>query len=270
MAQVKFYRGLSTGYVEATHKDGIYFQTDTQTIKMGNKEYGGFNKNLFNGVIMNLDVEGSTLTFDKFVNGNNTPVTIKLIEAGDKSIVVEDIVKDGGVKDGSKIKVNVKNVGTADGLKLGDEGLYVDLTNTTTSITKEVARAKEEEGKLDIAIKQEVKNRTDTINGLTLATTGGDGKVITTVEQTNGKVTATAIDLNSSNVLRTATSDVVGQVDMTGTTVEAALVDLAKAVDKTSKAAATYSVKKVTEGLAEKVKESYQIVQTINGNTTYI
>lgn len=270
MAQVKFYRGLSTGYVEATHKDGIYFQTDTQTIKMGNKEYGGFNKNLFNGVIMNLDVEGSTLTFDKIVNGNNTPVTIKLIEAGNKSIVVEDIVKDGGVKDGSKIKVNVKNVGTADGLKLGDEGLYVDLTNTTASITKEVARAKDEEGKLDAAIKQEVKDRTNAINGLTLATTGGDGKVITTVEQTNGKVTATAIDLNSSNVLRTATSDVVGQVDMTGTTVEAALVDLAKAVDKTSKAAATYSVKKVTEGLTENVKEAYQLVQTINGKTTDI
>lgn len=270
MAQVKFYRGLTGGYVEATHKDGIYFKTDTQTIMMGGKEYGGFNKELFDGVIMNLDVEGDTLTFNKIVGGKDTPVSIKLIEAADKSIVVEDIVKDGGVKDGSRIRVNVKSLVTEDGLKLGDDGLYVDLTKTTASIITEADRAKGEESKLDAAIKKEVNERTNAINGLTLATTGGDGKVITTIEQNKGKVTATAINLNSSNVNRTATSKVEGQVDMTGTTVEAALVDLAKAVDKTSKAAATYSVKKVTEGLAENVKEAYQLVQTINGKTTDI
>ena len=52
---------------------------------------------------------------------------------------------------------------------------------------------------------------------------------------------------------------------MTGTTVEGALVDLAKAVSETKKGAATYKIKKVTEGLAANVKEAYQLVQTVNG-----
>ena len=52
---------------------------------------------------------------------------------------------------------------------------------------------------------------------------------------------------------------------MTSTTVEGALFDLAKAVYKTKKDAATYKITKVTTGLATNVKEAYQLVQTVNG-----
>ena len=42
MAQVKFYRGLKANYVaETTHKDGIYFATDTNEILMNGKAYAG-------------------------------------------------------------------------------------------------------------------------------------------------------------------------------------------------------------------------------------
>ena len=52
---------------------------------------------------------------------------------------------------------------------------------------------------------------------------------------------------------------------MTSTTVEGALFDLAKAVFKTKKDAATYKITKVTTGLATNVKEAYQLVETVNG-----
>lgn len=42
MAQLKFYRGLKANYVaETTHKDGIYFATDTNEILMNGKAYTG-------------------------------------------------------------------------------------------------------------------------------------------------------------------------------------------------------------------------------------
>ena len=152
---------------------------------------------------------------------------------------------------GVSVKVRTVIAGE-DGLKLGNEGLYVDLTNT------------------DKKIADERTARQAAIQGLSLASTGGDGKYITTIAQTNGKVTATAADLTSVNVKRTATSGVSGQVDMTGTTVENALVDLAKAVDSTQKAAATYSIEKVTTDLGANVKEAYRLVKTVNGVNSYV
>lgn len=42
MAQLKFYRGLKANYVaDTTHKDGIYFATDTNEILMNGKAYTG-------------------------------------------------------------------------------------------------------------------------------------------------------------------------------------------------------------------------------------
>lgn len=41
MAQVKFWRGVVANYNATTHKDGIYFATDTQEIYLDGKAYGG-------------------------------------------------------------------------------------------------------------------------------------------------------------------------------------------------------------------------------------
>ena len=135
MAQVKFYRGEYAKYNQATHKDGIFFAGDKHLIIMNGVEYGGVNMSQFEGFIKDVDVEGNLLKFKKDVNGTWTDVSIKLLEAADNSIVVGNITKEGGVIDGSTIKVNVKAIGEADGLKLDAYGLYVDLTKTTASIT---------------------------------------------------------------------------------------------------------------------------------------
>ncbi len=300
MAQIKFIRGTRDQYnalIGNTDKkqdviNSVFFVTNEQVIMMGEKQYGGATGHLFDGFIKNLDVEGQTLTFNKSVDGKDTLVTIKLIEAADKSIVIGDIVN-GEVKDGSTIKVNIKNVGDVDGLKLDsgttNNGLYVDLTKTTAAITAndaaikaEVSRAKNAEQanaasietntaaitklNADAATVGSVDNKIDTaIKGLDVNSIGEEGKFVKSVSETDGKIAAELGDLVSTAVTRSATTNVTGQVDMTGTTVEGALVDLAKAVSETKKGAATYKIVQVTEGLANNVKEAYQLVQTVNG-----
>ena len=293
MAQVKFFRGTRTNYntdlsgtKQAEVKNGIYFITDEHCIMMNGIQYGGVDKTMFEGFIKDVDVEGNLLSFKKDVNGEWTNVSIELLKAADKSIVLGTI-KNGEVSDGSTIKVNVKTIGDVDGLKLGDDGLYVDLTKTTTAITDEVNRATGVEqanataiGKNTAAITtlngaatvegSVAKSVKDAIEALDVAQVGGTGKVITTVSETNGKIAATAIDLKAENVAFTPTTKVTGAVDVTGTTVTAAIASLAKSVKGTQNSAATYKVVKVTEGLATNVKEAYQLVQTINGKDTNI
>lgn len=301
MAQIKFIRGTRDQYntlIGNSSKvndvnNSVYFVTDEHCIMMNGTQYGGVDNAMFNGFIKDVDVEGNLLKFKKDVNGTWTDVSIKLLEAADKSIVIGDIVN-GNVKDGSTIKVNVKAIGNADGLKLGNDGLYVDLTKTTASITAnnkaindEVARAKaaEEANKTNIATNTaaitklnanaatvgSVDNKIDTaIKGLDVNSIGGEGKFVKSVSETDGKIAAEVGDLVSTAVKRAATTGVTGQVDMTGTTVEGALVDLAKAVSETKKDAATYKITKVTTGLATNVKEAYQLVQTVNGQDTNI
>lgn len=301
MAQVKFIRGNREQYnaliantaKKQDVKNSVFFVTDEHCIMMNETQYGGVDNAMFNGFIKDVDVEGNLLKFKKDVDGTWKDVSIKLLEAADKSIVLGTITN-GGVTDGSTIKVNVKAVGEADGLKLGNDGLYVDLTKTTASITKntqdiadEVTRAKaaEEANKASIATNTtaittlnadkntsgSVDNKIDTaIKGLDVNSIGGEGKFVKSVSETDGKIAAEVGDLVSTAVTRAATTGVTGQVDMTGTTVEGALVDLAKAVSETKKNAATYKITKVTTGLATNVKEAYQLVQTVDGHDTNI
>lgn len=258
-SRIQFFKGTKVRYDELTKADstkksiienGIYFCTDRKTIMTQGLEFGGFDTTIFDGVVMNLNVENGVLTYDTVVAGQTTHqhTNLTLVTNTDHSINVVDN-GNGGVD----VSVKVQTVSDGeDGLKLGNNGLYVDLAKTNKKID------------------DETKARTTAIQGMSLASTGGTGKYITTIAQENGKVTATAANLTSVNVKRTATSGVSGQVDMTGTTVENALVDLAKAVDSTQKAAATYSIEKVTTGLGENVKEAYQLVQTVNGNKSYV
>lgn len=292
MAQIKFIRGNRAQYNAAFGKNqediknSIFFVTDEHCIMMNGTQYGGVDNAMFNGFIKDVDVEGNLLKFKKDVNGTWTDVSIKLLEAADKSIVLGTIKK-GGVNDGSTIKVNVKAVGDADGLKLGNDGLYVDLTKTTSSITAnaqaisdETTRAKAAEKanadnitklNADKTTAGSVDNKIDTaIKGLDVNSIGGEGKFVKSVSETDGKIAAEIDDLVSTAVTRAATTGITGQVDMTGTTVEGALVDLAKAVSETKKDAATYKITKVTTGLATNVKEAYQLVQTVNGQDTNI
>ena len=108
MAQVKFIRGTKAQYdalIKNTAKvddvkNSVFFVTDKHCIMMNETQYGGVDNAMFNGFIKDVDVEGNLLKFKKDVDGSWKDVTITLLEAADNSIVVGDITKEGGVKDG--------------------------------------------------------------------------------------------------------------------------------------------------------------------------
>ena len=272
MAQVKFYRGTRANYIvdlngtkQTEVKNGIYFITDEHCIMMNGTQYGGVDNAMFNGFIKDVDVEGNLLTFKKDVDGTWTDVSIKLLEAADKSIVLGTI-KNGKVNDGSTIRVNVKDVGTEDGLKLGTDGLYVDMAKTTQSITDEVKRAKGAEAANTAAIEQEKNNRVAAINGLNADIKGGDGKFIQSVKEEKGVITAVEADLTAAAVAYDKTSD---KVIAKATNVSAAIKELDAKVAENKAAELTYKTVKLTAeevtALADaNVKEAYKIVSVTN------
>lgn len=276
MAQIKFIRGTRAQYSALIGnaakvndvKNSVYFVTDEHCIMMDGKQYGGVDNEMFKGFIKDVDVEGNLLKFKKDVNGTWTDVSIKLLEAADNSIVVGDIVN-GEVKDGSTIKVNVKAVGDADGLKLGTDGLYVDLTKTTDSITantnaiaKEAARAKAAEQANANAISKEVTDREAAINGLNAEIKGGNGKFIQSVKEDKGIITAVEADLTAAAVAYNKTGD---NVIAKATNVSAAIKELDAKVAANKDAELTYKTVKLTDeevtALGDvNVKEAYKVV----------
>ena len=276
MAQIKFIRGTKVQYdalIKNTAKvddvkNSVYFVTDEHCIMMNGTQYGGVDNAMFKGFIKDVDVEGNLLKFKKDVNGTWEDVTIKLLEAADNSIVLGTI-KNGGVSDGSTIKVNVKAVGEADGLKLGNDGLYVDLTKTTASITAntkaitdEIARAKAAEVANANAIEQEKNDRIAAINGLNAGIKGGNGKFIQSVKEEKGVITAVEADLTASAVAYDKTSD---KVIAKATDVSAAIKELDAKVAANKDAELTYKTVKLTAeevtALGDvNVKEAYKVV----------
>ena len=283
MAQIKFIRGTREQYNTLIAnsskvndvKNSVYFVTDEHCIMMNGTQYGGVDNAMFNGFIKDVDVEGNLLKFKKDVNGTWEDVTITLLKAADNSIVVGDITE-GGVKDGSTIKVNVKAVGDADGLKLGADGLYVDFTKTTSSITantqaiaKEAERAKAAEQANAKAIEQEKNDRIAAINGLNAGIKGGNGKFIQSVKEEKGVITAVEADLTAAAVAYNKTGD---NVITSATNVSAAIKELDAKVAANKDAELTYKTVKLTDGevtaLADaNVKEAYKVVSVNNGGT---
>lgn len=268
MALVKFFRGTKANYDSNFAKNAdevknsIYFITDKHCIMMNEIQYGGVDDTMFKGFIKDVDVEGNVLSFKKDVDGTWTNVSIKLLEAADNSIVVGDILKGDNVKDGSTIKVNVKAVGEADGLKLGDDGLYVDLTKTTQSITDETARATQAEEANKAAIEQEKNDRIAAINGLNAEIKGGDGKFIQSVKEENGVIAAVEADLTAAAVAYDKTAD---KVIAKATDVSAAIKELDAKVAANKDAELTYQTVKLTaeevSALGDvNVKEAYKVV----------
>ena len=241
---------------------------------MNGVEYGGVNMSQFEGFIKDVDVEGNLLKFKKDVDGTWKDVTITLLKAADKSIVVGDITE-SGVTDGSTIKVNVKTVGDADGLKLGNDGLYVDLTKTTSSITAntqaindEIARAKSAEQANTTAINKEVTDRKEAINALNAGIKGGDGKFIQSVKEDKGIITAVEADLTAAAVAYNKTGD---KVITSATNVSAAIKELDAKVAANKDAELTYKTVKLTDGEVTtlgdaNVKEAYKVVSVDKTN----
>ena len=114
---------------------------------------------------------------------------------------------------------------------------------------------------------------TSAIDALDVSSVGGTSKYISTISQADGKISATAKDLNSSAVTRTATAKSDTKVAVSGTTVEAAIASLATSIKSVDDQAAVYAMHKLTTAeLAalgdSNVKEAYQLNKSKSGTTT--
>lgn len=250
MALVKFYRGPLSKYDQGGMKDAVFFATDKGTIHVNGTTYGGFNKELMDGVITSVDVEGQKLIIKGLKNGVEESTEIPLLKADDNSIVLGDIQGKVGV-DGSTIKVNVQEIGDVDGLKLGDHGLYVDLTKTDAKIDKEIS------------------DRTTAINSLNATEQGGAGKFIQSVKEDKGIITAVAADLTATAVNYDKTGD---KIIAKATNVSAAIKELDAKVAANKDAELTYKAVKLTDeevtALGDvNVKEAYKVVSVNKENT---
>lgn len=101
----------------------------------------------------------------------------------------------------------------------------------------------------------------DKVNVLDLNEVGGTGKVITTLSQEDGKVSASAIELVSSAVARKAAGGI------SGTTVEGALVELQDKINASNAAQKSYKIV-AAANTDENVREAWKI-QVAEGNGVY-
>lgn len=185
-----------------------------------------------------------------------------MVAAADKSIVIGNLVN-GGVTDGFTVKVNVKDVAGEDGLKLGDNGLYVDFTKTNEAINANTQAIGVLNG-ADTVAGSVAKSVKDAVEALNAEEAGGTGKVITTISENHGVIAATAIDLTAENVAATAIVASDNTVAVEGANVKAQVESLAKSIKSAVKDAKSYSVKAITgeelTALGSNVKEAYKLV----------
>lgn len=281
MALVKFFRGLKENYVHGTtHKDAIYFATDTHELLINNVAYGlsaGDSDKLvkLNGAVDSIDwVIDKNTVYIKATNigGEEEKYTSIPLAAADHAGLMSMAHFSGlttllGTGEGSvsgqvaaaKAELIGQDTDTAasDTIK-GAEKHATTLNTAMDTRVKVLEGAIGEGGSVETQI-------TGAINKLDVAAIGGTGKVITTVSETDGKIAATAIDLNAEAVAATATVADTTHVAVTGTTVKDQIASLAESIKSVTTNANSYSIKKLSAeevtALGEaNVREAYQLL----------
>ena len=259
--------GLSTNVLEAyklIDEDGaqagetinIYKDSSLKSVALDGQTLN-FTYILADGSESTVGVDVSTfLAESEFSDGLEVVdhvVKVKRAEGSENFLTVgADGVKLSGVQ--NAIDTTTNNKISALNASIKGESTHVDVTvgqanGKITSVTvanKDIASAgllgtKEDASTAETAfgyIANEVAARTAAIKGLKLDSVGGTGKVITTISQADGKVSASASDLTASNVKATASSSSATAVAVDGATVEAQIASLAKSIKSASTAAA--------------------------------
>lgn len=98
MALVKFYKGKYDSYKASEMTDGVYFATDKQVILLNDVVYGGLNADIFKGIVGNLDLTDSKLTYEIYTTGgtwdkkeitlNSTNIKRDETQSGDTKVAV--------------------------------------------------------------------------------------------------------------------------------------------------------------------------------------
>lgn len=137
MAQLKFYRGLKANYVaETTHKDGIYFATDTNEILMNGKAYTGAlaSGKVVTNVSLSADKSKLVVTYSDSTTTEIEVGSGKYTSAiEDKELATPNAV--GGIAKGTKVSALEGN--TYD--YLWDELLFPTVNPTFTAPTASIS-----------------------------------------------------------------------------------------------------------------------------------
>ena len=180
---------------------------------------------VMDGVLDKVELEGSELTFTWNSAANKEDTTIDLA-----NYIKAYTAGAGLALTGQAFSVKLKAEGEkylelTSGGELASKGID---TAISTAVAAETSRAEGAESALEERIEDleeavgedSVEDQiTEALGELTLAEQGGTGKYVKSVKQENGKVTATAADLNDAAVTLTATG-------FTGNTVKAAVEEL--------------------------------------------
>ena len=212
---------------------------------------------------LNSDLQGVSAAAVSIKNGNGITVTG---DGTEKTITAKAVDNDKYIEVtasgiGSKVSaiegmVDGKVSAAVDDAKeelLGDyEGTMEDLND---AIEANASAIEALEGKVGDSVAEQIE---DALDELDLTAVGGEGKVITTVSQADGKVSATAIDLTAANVKATK----VG----TGTaeTVQGILTELNTAITTATGNMDNYALKTAAIGKAE-YKDGKIVFSSVSG-----
>ena len=313
MAQVKFYKGLSTLYKtkwEASDHSGltgaIWFTTDTNEIILNGTHYGitPTDKTKLEKSFSDISLADDNKTITLACNDGQTTDTIILAVASttkDGLMSKEDKATLDTLNKDENTTGSVRNLikDAKDELKGtdGDEATaetiagakkHADVLDAAMDARVDVLEAAIKEGgsvstqitnainkldKADTAVDGQYVSAVSEADGIITVTradfpslneVGGTGKVITSVSQNKGAVTASAIDLNASNVAATASDGDDAHVAVTGTTVAAQIESLAGSIKSAVSDAKSYSISAVKgaelTALGANVKEAYKLV----------
>ena len=215
---------------------------------------------------------------------NGGRISVKIDSSSDSKgflTVGENGIKLSGVTDA----INAAAASAKTKIEKTDGGSHVNLTSTTSTTDSSVTYTISES---DIAsatllgakgdaptaetafgyIAKEVTARTAAIEALDFGPVGGIGQVITTISQTDGQVSASAIDLTASNVKATESTGVPTAVDVTGETVSEQIASLAKSiknVDVSEQLANYYTKTEVDNNYYTQSATDYKIATEIQG-----
>ena len=285
------------GYVQAKTIDAytIYFTTDTHKIYKGSAQYA-INVQVGNYTLSGL--QDANNVYANYMYISNTGkifycTAVKSGEEGSKNAIIaigdQDTITaeidgmlaivgtpvankivtvdaDGEFQYSNAITTSVDAVGvdtnvptekavrTAIDTAMSSANAYTDTASSTLSAFVGSS--------IDTAMGSASAYASGLVNSLDLAAVGGNSNginsVVATVSQTDGQVSATAIDLIASNVGRSSTSAI------SSLTVQGALVELKGAIDASTAAQKTYTINALAAEavalLGTNVKQAYQLV----------